>query len=113
MLDLWPQGPDVRLADASLPAKPSRRSRVGKATLMPAFGEKIGDARINLMQKHAELDERNARMLVRIARETGDVPVATRVLSLLGDERQLRGIPAIGRGVAGAIGGSSPGVVSP
>jgi hypothetical protein len=53
--------------------------------------EKIGDARLNLAQKHAELDARNAAALVRIARETGDTPVAKRVLSLLGDEVQLRG----------------------
>ena len=29
--------------------------------------------------------------------------------TLAGDERKLRGIPAIGRGVAGAIPGTSPG----
>jgi hypothetical protein len=74
-----------------------------------AFTDKIGDARLNLAQKHAELDARNAAALVRIARETGDTPVAKRVLSLLGDEVQLRGIPAIGRGVAGAIRGTGPG----
>jgi hypothetical protein len=62
----------------------------------------------SLQQKHAELDRHNAQVLVRIARETGDTPIAAVVLSLLGDERQLRGIPAIGRGVAGAIPGTVP-----
>jgi hypothetical protein len=77
---------------------------------MSAFSEKIGDARINLAQKHAELDARNAAALVRIARETGDTPVvAIRVLSLLGDPEQIRGIPAVARGVGGAIPGTSPG----
>lgn len=63
----------------------------------------------SLQQKHAELDAHNAALAVRIARETGDVPAERPVLSLLGDERQLRGIPAIGRGVAGHIAGTSPG----
>jgi len=66
----------------------------------------------SLQQKHAELAAHNAQVLVRIARETGETPVVARVLSLLGDERQLRGIPAIGRGVAGAIGGTCPGVAA-
>lgn len=66
----------------------------------------------SLAQKHAELDAHNAEVLVRIARESGEVPVepASRVLSRLGDEAQLRGIPALARGVSGAIGGSRPGV---
>jgi hypothetical protein len=68
-------------------------------------------ATFSLQQKHAELDRHNAQMLVRIARDSGDVPMTDmpRVLSRLGDELQLRGIPAIGRGVAGAIPGSNPG----
>lgn len=73
------------------------------------FSEKIGECRINLAQKHADLDRRIARRMVEVARETGETSVVPVVLSLLGDERQLRGIPAIGRGVAGAIAGSSPG----
>jgi len=45
----------------------------------------------------------------RIILETGE-PTPTRILNATagGDERRLRGIPAIGRGVAGAITGTRP-----
>lgn len=54
------------------------------------------------------------RQAARIAIETGtDLPSTPndnrKTLSLLGDEQQLRGIPAIGRGVEGAIAGTKPG----
>lgn len=63
----------------------------------------------SLVQKWADLDQHNAKVLAQIVRETsGDAPKLT-VLSLLGDERQLRGIPSIGRGVTGAMMGSIPG----
>lgn len=77
-----------------------------------SWEEPIGQARLNRMLRNAELDARNARALARVALETGGNVAAERqlrVLSRLGDERQLRGIPAIGRGVAGAINGSVPG----
>lgn len=64
-----------------------------------------------LAVKHADLDEANARKMVEIARETAtaDQPIRTaRGATAGGDERKLRGIPAIGRGVAGAIPGTSP-----
>lgn len=54
------------------------------------------------------LDQQNAR----IARETNaDLPASPTAptATLPGDERRLRGIPAIGRGVAGAINGTRPG----
>lgn len=61
--------------------------------------------------RNAQLDRHNARLLAQVALETGGHVAEEReqrVLSRLGDERQLRGIPAIGRGVAGAIPGSAP-----
>lgn len=50
------------------------------------------------------------RKLARILLETGaDAPPATFAgASLPGDTRKLRGIPAIGRGVTGAVPGSIP-----
>lgn len=55
--------------------------------------------------------EADAIALTKRLLETGEqAPEPTsRVLSLIGDERQLRGLPAIGRGVAGAINGTRPG----
>lgn len=66
-------------------------------------------ATFTLAQKHSELDIHNAEQLVQIARDTGDTPIKDmKILSCIGDEVQLRGIPAIGRGVAGAIAGTNP-----
>lgn len=63
-----------------------------------------------LVVKHAGLDTHFARERVRIALETSttDDTQPGAVLSFLGDERKLRGIPAIGRGVAGHIPGTRP-----
>jgi hypothetical protein len=61
-----------------------------------------------LAQRNADLDRHNAQTLIRIAQETGDTPLNRTFGTPPGDERKLRGIPAIGRGVAGAIPGSSP-----
>lgn len=66
---------------------------------------------ITRVQRLAELDAHNARTLTRIARETStsDTKITTaRGATAGGDERKLRGIPAIGRGVAGAIAGTRP-----
>lgn len=52
------------------------------------------------------------RKLARILLETGaSVPEPARTAGATagGDERRLRGIPAIGRGVSGAISGTQPG----
>lgn len=68
-------------------------------------------ASILLAVKHAELDAHNAKTLHRIAQETsGDTtPIRTaKGATAGGDERKLRGIPAIGRGVSGVIPGTSP-----
>jgi hypothetical protein len=62
----------------------------------------------SLVQKHVDLDIHNAEKMIEIAKDTGDTPIAIHVLSCIGDELQLRGIPAIGRGVAGAIIGTTP-----
>jgi hypothetical protein len=63
-----------------------------------------------LLVKHAALDEHNARLIARIAKDTNTAPVPNsgKTLSRLGDEQQLRGIPAIGHGVQGAIPGTRP-----
>lgn len=51
---------------------------------------------------------RQARLAHRSAPEPPDTPNLNHVLSRLGDEQQLRGIPAIARGVQGAIPGTNP-----
>lgn len=65
-----------------------------------------------LSVKHAGLEEHFAKERVRIALETSttddDQTTPGRVISFLGDELKLRGIPAIGRGVQGAIPGTRP-----
>lgn len=49
------------------------------------------------------------RKLARILLETGEpAPIRVGHATAGGDERRLRGIPAIGRGVAGAINRTSP-----
>ena len=68
---------------------------------------------ILLVVKHAQQAQQDARNMARIALETStSEEIATgktaRGATAGGDERKLRGIPAIGRGVAGAIPGTSP-----
>lgn len=67
-------------------------------------------ATFTIAERNADHARAVAVMLVRIARETGDVvferPV--RGATPAGDEQRLRGIPALGRGVAGAIAGTRP-----
>lgn len=52
----------------------------------------------------------DARKIGRILEESGDVAATHTVAraTLPGDTRRLRGIPAIGRGVAGASPGTNP-----
>jgi hypothetical protein len=60
--------------------------------------------------RNAQLDAENARTLARIALEVAaERPEAVAGATAAGDERKLRGIPALGRGVQGAIPGSEPG----
>lgn len=59
--------------------------------------------------RRAELDAHHARMLARIALETGEPITPTPPAgSPAGDERQLRGIPCIARGVGGTSPGTRP-----
>lgn len=52
---------------------------------------------------------RDQQKIARNLLESGDMAdIDTRVLSLIGDERQLRGIPALARGVGGTIHGTNP-----
>jgi hypothetical protein len=57
----------------------------------------------------ADLDHRNAELLLEIARNTQDVPLVkpVRGATPAGEEERLRGIPFHGFG--GAINGSRPG----
>lgn len=51
----------------------------------------------------------DAHKIARILLETGEAaPITIGHATAGGDERKLRGIPAIARGVAGAIPGTSP-----
>jgi hypothetical protein len=56
------------------------------------------------------LEVEQERKLARIAMETGaSVEYVGTHATAAGDYRKLRGIPAIGRGVSGAIQGTRPG----
>lgn len=60
-----------------------------------------------LAVRNAQLDQHNAEVLAEFARETGE-GLTFGGATAAGDERKLRGIPAIGRGVAGAIPDTNP-----
>ncbi len=57
-----------------------------------------------------QLQAEDAAKVDRIVREAGEdvAPSSSAGATAGGDERRLRGIPAIGRGCAGAINGSDP-----
>jgi hypothetical protein len=59
----------------------------------------------SLRSKHRRLKEQHARLLARLDRE--DVHTAAGATAA-GDPARLRGLPAIGRSVTGAIRGTSP-----
>lgn len=59
---------------------------------------------MNRLLTTAEIDAKNARLIAQLSGETKDVPL--RPGASEGD--QLRGIPAIGRGVSGAVPGTNP-----
>lgn len=63
-----------------------------------------------LQYRNLELEAHIARLEARIERETADTSTTseTEGATAGGDERKLRGIPAIGRSVAGAIPGTNP-----
>ena len=58
-----------------------------------------------LRQQHATEDEANSQ---RATRTQADADLKIYTTTLAGDPRKLRGIPAIGRNVQGAIPGTSP-----
>jgi hypothetical protein len=63
-----------------------------------------------LLAKHAALDAANAQLLAQLAREADvHTPMRPTAATAGGDEAKLRGLPAIGRGVSGAIRGTKPG----
>jgi hypothetical protein len=67
-------------------------------------------ASISLATRRRQFAEHCAKKLAEVAVDTGGVqPERTFSSKLPGDERALRGIPAIGRGVAGAIPRTRPG----
>lgn len=67
----------------------------------------IGDDPLNRALVLQRLNADNAKVLAQFARESGPA-VLSRGATAGGDERKLRGIPAIGRGVGGAIPGTRP-----
>lgn len=68
------------------------------------------DDRIILWARNHQHAVEIDRQLTRIAVEVGaDLPPTLSAPTAAGDQRRLRGIPAIGRGVAGAITGTRPG----
>lgn len=75
---------------------------------MSSFTQPIGPDPLVRAVQLARLEQQQAKLLAELAREApDDVPV--RGATAGGDERRLRGIPAVGRGCAGAIPGTRPG----
>lgn len=66
---------------------------------------------ILLRVRHRREAEQLAESIAEIARDVLPGTEMRAAATPAGDERRLRGIPAIGRGVAGAIPGSRPGVI--
>jgi hypothetical protein len=67
-------------------------------------------ATFSRVERNAALDAHNERLLAKILLETGEAaPPATVIqATLAGDSSRLRGLPAIARGVSGAIPGTQP-----
>lgn len=67
-------------------------------------------ASLLLVVKHWEQEQKISQDMLRIALETSTSPTTDEPKGATagGDERKLRGIPAIGRGVTGAIAGTVP-----
>jgi hypothetical protein len=69
-------------------------------------------ATFTLALRHHEEAVRAAKLMAKIALETGEAPMHANDprATLAGDRARLRGLPAIGRGIGqGAIRGSVPG----
>jgi hypothetical protein len=65
------------------------------------------DGHLSLALSRMRLANNLTRQLVSLARET-DSPMPTRPSAASGDPERLRGLPAIGRSVSGAVRGSDP-----
>lgn len=64
--------------------------------------------KLNQLLASQDLHAKNAQLIAQLARDTApEVPMRASATPA-GDERKLRGIPAIGRGVSGAIPGTQP-----
>jgi hypothetical protein len=58
-----------------------------------------------------QMQRQAAAVTARILLEVGeDLPSSTGGATAAGDARRLRGLPAVGRGIGGAIPGTRPGV---
>ncbi len=66
-----------------------------------------------LRVRHRLEDSRNDRLKRELALGGDDKVASSGGATAGGDERKLRGIPAIGRGVSGAVAGSSPHLLCP
>ena len=66
---------------------------------------------ILLRIRHLEEATKQARIMADIALETDDTPLRVTSATPAGDPQRLRGIPAIGRCVGGAINGTRPDAV--
>lgn len=66
-------------------------------------------ATFSLYARRAIEATRNAKMLAQLARESGVVLERPAAAEFAPDPMGLRGIPAIGRGVAGAMAHTRPG----
>jgi hypothetical protein len=65
--------------------------------------------RSSLGAQHHALRVEQARVLAKVILENCDAPPRMHRPSLVADPVSLRGIPAVGRGVSGAVRGSRPG----
>lgn len=66
--------------------------------------------KLNQLLNSQEIHAKNAQLIARLARDAGEQPIRVASPRPAGDERTLRGIPAIGRNVGGAIPGTRPDV---
>lgn len=79
----------------------SRRPRDERFDALPAS--------VSLAVRRRQFDEHCAKKLAEVVEVDDQVQQDRFQSKLPGDERALRGIPAIGRGVAGAIPNTRPG----
>jgi hypothetical protein len=75
---------------------------------MNSWTKPLGD-RVPLWVKHRDLAIHQAQTIAHALRETDTIFERPTHATAAGDERKLRGIPAIGRGVQGVINGTRPG----